>query len=273
MTPDEPTLEELAAEPAESVVRTYLERWDAHDAEGMLALLGDGPMFWWGKSEIHAYRQGLLAIMAWESGAEVGIALRGLELEDEHTVRVSLERNYRPHRLLGLDPLVEELTFVVDDGIIETICWEFWPEEYEERYKSEYREALAPVIAWTRKHRPEEVDELFMGGEVFDNRGESLRGRHRRGRRQSLLVEDYLNAMEMAGLERDELYSVKWRRDPDGGGAAIVNAKRRDPETGELVRDNRRMGWCSLAELPETLAEIIREDGADKGVWRGAVAS
>lgn len=52
-----------------------------------------------------------------------------------------------------------------------------------------------------------------------------------------------------------------------------MNANRRDPATGEVFPDNRRLGWRSLAELPEVLAAIIREDGAEKGVWRGTAPS
>lgn len=68
MIPAEPTLEELATEPAASVVRTYLERWDAHDVEGMLALLGDGLVFRWGEDGVRAYeeyRDALSTVIAW----------------------------------------------------------------------------------------------------------------------------------------------------------------------------------------------------------------
>lgn len=42
MTAAKSTVEEPAAGPAESVVRTYLERWDVHQVEGIILPLGVG---------------------------------------------------------------------------------------------------------------------------------------------------------------------------------------------------------------------------------------
>lgn len=273
MTPDEPTLESLAAEPAASVVRTYLERWRDHDVEGMMALLGDGIVIYYWEDGWRASRAILPVSTAWTMAAGFEIPGYELEVEDEDTVHVTLEQRMELYDLLDYSLPTREITFRVTDGIIERIQHHDPPREEVRADIAAYREALAPVVAWARQHRPWEARGLFTRSGVFDASGKSIRGLRRRARRQRLLVEDYRNATELAGLTRDELHSVKWRRESDGGGAAIVNASRRDPETGELVHDNRRIGWRSSAELPTVLAAIIREDGAEKGVWRGTLTS
>lgn len=101
MNPAEPTLEELAAEPAASVVRTYLERWDAYDVEGMLALLGDGIVFWFWEDGPHAYRERLPYASAWVMAAGFEVRSYELQVEDERMVHATVDWSTRLH-LLGL---------------------------------------------------------------------------------------------------------------------------------------------------------------------------
>ena len=269
----EEDLEALAAEPAESVVRTYLERWRDHDVEGMMALLGDGIVLYYSEDSWRGLRAILPSSTAWMMASGHQILEYELVVEDERTIHATIEQSSRLYELIEYWLRPEELTFTVVDGIIERIQYQHPPREVVAADIERYLERVAPVIAWAEDHRPWEAEALFARSEVFDRSGRTIRELRRKARQHILLVEDYRNARELAGLERDELHSVKWRRDPDGGGAAIVNANRRDPETGERVPDNRRIGWRSLAELPKTLAEIIRDDGADKGVWRGTLTS
>lgn len=268
MTPTEPTLEELAAEPAESVVRTYLERWDAHDVEGMMALLGDGMVIYFREDIWHAMRTILPVSTAWAMAAGFEIPGYELEAEDEETVHVTLEQRLELYDLLDFSLSTREITFTVTDGIIQRIQYHEPPEEEIQAEIDAYKEALAPVIAWAQRHRPWEAEALFLRGEVLDYSGDTIRELRRRARRHLLLVEDYRNATELADLARDQLHSLKWRLEPDGEGSATMSARYLDAETGETVSDNRRLGFRSVGELPRVLSEIIREDGAEKGVWR-----
>ena len=139
MTPGEPTPEERAAEPAESVLRTYLARWDAHDMEGMLALLGDGLVFRWGEDGMSAYRENLVRTLAWRLRAAFEITGYELESEGEHTVRASVQSTTRVHELLDLPDAAEELVFWVEAGIIQSSC--------------ESRPSSARRTRWSRRYR------------------------------------------------------------------------------------------------------------------------
>ena len=59
--------------------------------------------------------------------------------------------------------------------------------------------------------------------------------------------------------ELDSLHSVRWKMNVEGGGAAFVFAYRDDT----LVQQEHFFN--SLDDLPEHIAEVIRQDGGTGG--------
>lgn len=185
---DDRRLEELRRESLERVVRTYFSRWDAHDAEGMIALLDDGVVFRLGESGWSGFREGVLAGRAWEVAA--GMRVDVLELEtDGDVVRTVSEKRTRVDDLLGVGPDRDRREFTVRGGIIRRMTVETGGSE-RLAYLAERRSKLQPVIAWMESEHPSDAEWLFFHGKI-DPYGTSLADRRRKARRLVDLLQCY----------------------------------------------------------------------------------
>lgn len=62
----------------------------------------------------------------------------------------------------------------------------------------------------------------------------------------------------------EEMIDLTWRLEDEGGGEAVAHVE--GPE-GDPVERSFRFTSVDSGELPERVAEIIREDGRRFGVW------
>lgn len=179
---------ELRRESPERVVRTYFSRWDAHDAEGMIALLDDGVVFRLGESGWSGFREGVLVGRAWEVAA--GVRVDVVELEtDGDVVRTVSEKRTRIDDLLGVGPDPDRREFTVRGGIIRNMIVETGGFE-RLAYLVDRRAKLEPVIEWMESEHPSDVGWLFFEGRI-DPYGTSLAERRRKARLLVDLLEEY----------------------------------------------------------------------------------
>ena len=182
------TLMEVRQESPESVVRTYFRRWNAHDVEGMMALLDDGIVFSLEDSGIGAMRQGLSSY-AWAMAAGLRVSIVELDAVEEN-VRVVFDEQTRVDELLGVGSCRREMEFTVRDGIIRQATWIESRGHDGVTFLTRRREALKPFIEWVEATHPQEARRLFWHGKL-NSRGQTLAGRVRRGRRVVELLERY----------------------------------------------------------------------------------
>lgn len=67
----------------------------------------------------------------------------------------------------------------------------------------------------------------------------------------------------MSSLELDEILSLKWSLDEDGGGEAVLFVKHTADVPGG------RYEFDDLSELPDIVEAIIADEGGQSGEWSG----
>lgn len=158
----------------ERVVRTFFERLEARDAEGVVALLDEDFVFRDAEGTFSVGREEMRPLLAWDAEARSRPEIEDLEVEGD-TVRVRLREANRLTDLLELDPWELEASFVVRHGRI-------LEEEARERvdegapsFSERFQRAIRPVAEWAAETDPEAARAVFEHGRVARYDGPTAR--------------------------------------------------------------------------------------------------
>jgi hypothetical protein len=148
------------------VVARYVRATNRHDATGVLSCLADDFVFTDAGSTFRIAKHDLLPVLAWDASVNGRARFRSLAGNRTSATVVVTERNDF-YRLLGIRPQSYRARFTVRGGVIHE-------EVIEEMIKQgpTVAEALPPVVAWARVHRPEGLGMIYHDGQpIYD--GES----------------------------------------------------------------------------------------------------
>lgn len=148
------------------VVERYIRSANRHDVTAMLSCLADDFVFSAAGSAFRMTKHDLLPVLAWDAGLNGRARFRTLAASATSATVVVTERNDF-YRLLGIGQQSYRARFTVRNGVMHE-------EVIEEMIKQglTVAEALIPVVAWARLHRPEQLDGIYQDGQpIYD--GES----------------------------------------------------------------------------------------------------
>lgn len=152
-----------------AVVRAFFDAQRAHEVEPVMELLADDFVFRDREATFSVPRSRIRPMLAWDAATRWRGDVSVLETVGD-TVRVRVVEDNDFLELTGLGPLTHDVTFVVSDGRIRESIVPSDPELQEA-----VDEALAPVLAWARETRPDDLDGLLGdAGIIYD--GRSARG-------------------------------------------------------------------------------------------------
>lgn len=151
------------------VVRSYLDRVNAHNVDGALALLGPDFELEFEGSDVRMDRDAARRSLEWDAGVN-GRLLWSIVADDEATVTVEGAESNDFLELLGIEALGFHSCFHVDasDLIARQVHRAEWPEPPLD-------EALAPVVAWARQYEPAEIAEIYAGDRITYTRHMAIR--------------------------------------------------------------------------------------------------
>lgn len=152
-----------AAPSPDAIVRNFLAAADAHDVEAALGLLHEEFEFRDAEGSFRIDRESFRPLLAWDVAVDhrAESTITGVRGD---TVAVALHETNDFLELLGIGPVRQEADFVVREGAIRTIVTRPDP-----GFFPRFEAALAPVLAWARRARPETLDRLLEEGAlVYD---------------------------------------------------------------------------------------------------------
>lgn len=149
---------EQSMEPA-AVVERFFTALEAGDVDRSMALLDDEFVFRDRDSTFVVPKQAIPRMLAWDVAAGGEPVLSGLQVTGD-TVRCEVTETNTFTELLGLEPYVLELTFVVREGRIrEEVVRERVAEGSS--YTRRFEEAVAPALAWAERNDPAALDRVL----------------------------------------------------------------------------------------------------------------
>ncbi|MFW6078384.1 MAG: nuclear transport factor 2 family protein [Gemmatimonadota bacterium] len=155
-----------------ALVEHFFTALEAGDTARFMALLDDGFVFRDPDSTFVASKEMIPGMLAWDLAAGAHPVVSDLRASGD-TVRCTVRETNAFTELLGLEPYVLDLTFVVRDGRIRE-------EVVRERvtdgpsYTQRFNEAVAPVLAWAERNDPEALGRI-RGDSGMRYDGESAR--------------------------------------------------------------------------------------------------
>lgn len=162
---------EAVPEPT-ALVEHFFAALEAGDSARFMALLDDEFVFRDPDSTFVASKEAVPGMLEWDMAAGADPVVSDLRASGD-TVYCTVRETNAFTELLGLEPYVLDLTFVVRDGrILEEIVRERVADgpSYTERFN----EAIAPVLTWAEQNDPEALSRV-RGEQGMRYDGESAR--------------------------------------------------------------------------------------------------
>lgn len=144
-------------EPA-ALIERFFTTLEAGDTTGLMELLDDDFIFRDPDSTFVVPKQAIPGMLAWDIAAGAEPVVGDLHVSGD-TVRCEVRETNAFTELLGLDPYVLDLTFIVRDGRIRE-------EVVRERvtdgpsYTQRFNAAIAPVLAWAERNDPDALSRI-----------------------------------------------------------------------------------------------------------------
>lgn len=144
----------------EEIIERYRQAVNEHDLHRALACLASGFRLHFVGSEYSLSKEALSKAMGWDAGANGHVEWRQVGSSGSSFSYEGRESN-EFLRLLGIPHLKFQTAFSVNsEGLIEAQRYQLLPDQPSSQ------EAMKPAVEWARRHRPQELEEIYPGGQM-----------------------------------------------------------------------------------------------------------
>ncbi|HSR67805.1 MAG TPA: nuclear transport factor 2 family protein [Acidobacteriota bacterium] len=144
----------------EEIIERYRQAVNAHDMDRALACLAPDFQLHFVGSEYSLSKEALSKAMGWDAGADGQVEWEPVGSSGGSFSYEGQESN-EFLRLLGIPHLKFQTTFSVNSqGLIEKQRYQLLPDQPSSQ------EAMKPAVEWARRHRPQELAEIYPDGQM-----------------------------------------------------------------------------------------------------------